>query len=104
MTPSREAASPEAAVRMKRRRSRLMGRSKGVNIDHRLRKVVRIFLWNVVTDAVPHAMRILAGEFVGIRLSGGSRTVEIAGDCNRRHGDIRSEERRVGKECRSRWS
>ena len=38
-------------------------------------------------------------------LQGNSRTLHVTvGDVGRRGGVGRSEERRVGKECRSRWS
>src|SRR3712207_9130895 len=43
------------------------------------------------------------GTKVFERLSTGDE-IELWGDCVYRGGEVRSEERRVGKECRSRWS
>src|SRR3712207_8954157 len=73
----------------------------------------------VQTCALPISrVQVLAASFhepVGVQEQGGPRRQvdvvlgpdEVVHDCQRqgpRRGEERSEERRVGKECRSRWS
>src|SRR2546421_2206177 len=67
----------------------------------------------IVTGVQTCALPILRGEFdehgMGEARNAGAQRAQVRTEAERKHrdaavGEVRSEERRVGKECRSRWS
>ena len=64
-----------------------------------------IKLWSMRSGNLIHTLKGHTGEVTAIALAPNQRTVVSAsGDSSIKIWDTRSEERRVGKECRSRWS
>ena len=74
------------------------------NIEFNPALVHQVFRWHQFNTYYPYAHTKTRGEVRG----GGKKPWPQKGTGRARHGSIRSEERRVGKECRtvcrSRWS